>query len=231
MHHSPHSLRSVPLLLLSVLLAAALAAGCGNEAPPMGSAIRNRDSLPVMLTRGVSKMISDSGVMRYKVVAEEWAVYDKTTPPRWEFNKGAFLERFDDRFKTNMHVTADTAVLYDQNLWKLRGHVLLRDDAAKVLLRTNELYWNMRTGELASNVYTRLVKPTEEIEGNWFRATVINRQLTSYHVRQTKGFMPMSDYGGGPSAPSAAEAGDTARHDSVVLRDAPSSHPRSQSEQ
>ena len=163
----------LPLSLTALLLAAGLTAGCGNDAPPTGSPLTGRDSLPVMLTRGVTKLISDSGIIRYKVVAEEWGVYDKTTPPRWEFNKGIFLERFDDKFHANMHITADSAKLFDQNLWKLRGHIVLKDDAAQVVLRTNELYWNMRTGELSSNVFTRLVKPTEEIEGNWFRATAI----------------------------------------------------------
>lgn len=224
MHHNP--LRTIPFTLLGAFLAAALTAGCGNEAPPMGDVVRQRDSLPVMLTRGVSKLISDSGVMRYKVVAEEWTVFDKTTPPRWEFNKGIFLERFDDRFHANMHITADSAKLYDQNLWKLRGHILLKDDAAQVVLRTNELSWNMRTGELASDVYTRLTKPDEEIEGNWFRATVVNRQLTSYHVRQTKGFMPMNDQAGTASPQPAATPADTAAADTVVLRDAPSAHPK-----
>ena len=187
----------------------------------MGNSVQNRDSLPVMVTTGVSKLISDSGIIRYKIVAEEWKVFDRTNPPRWEFNKGLFLERFDDKFKTNMHVTADSAVLYDQNLWKLRGHIVLRDDAMHTILHTNELYWNMRSGELSSDVYTKLIKPDEEIEGNWFRATVVNKQLTRYFVKQTKGFMPMSANAG---ASPAAQTSDTAQIDSSALREAPVSH-------
>ena len=221
------TIRLFPVAVLFLSASALLFTGCGNDAPPMGSAVRNRDSLPVMLTRGVTKLISDSGVMRYKIVAEEWGVFDKTNPPRWEFNKGIFLERFDDKFKANMHVIADSAWLYNQNLWKLKGHIVLKDNAAHVVLRTNELYWNMRTGELSSNVYTRLIKPDEEIEGNWFRATVVNRQLTSYHVKQTKGFMPMSEYSeGGGSA--AVETSDTLVQDASPTREAPASRPRQQ---
>ena len=40
---------------------------CDNGGPPNGSAVRNRDSLPMMVTYGVSKLISDSGVVRYKI--------------------------------------------------------------------------------------------------------------------------------------------------------------------
>ncbi len=216
-------LRTIAFLLLSATIAGSILSGCANEAPPMGSAVQNRDSLPVMVTKGVSKLISDSGIIRYKIVAEEWKVYDRTNPPRWEFEKGIFLERFDDKFKTNMHITADSAVLYNQNLWKLRGHIVLRDDAMHTILHTNELYWNMHTGELSSDVYTKLIKPDEEIEGNWFRATVVNKQLTSYYVKQTKGFMPMSDTSGDTAAPQPS---DTAQVDSSAMREAPMSRPK-----
>lgn len=73
----------------------------------MGARVINRDSLPVMTTRGVSKLITDSGVVRYKIIAEEWRVYDRTTPPRWEFPKGLFLERYDDKFKVDMRFCAE----------------------------------------------------------------------------------------------------------------------------
>ena len=88
---------------------------------------------------------------------------------------------------------------------------------------SNELYWNMRTGALSSDVYTKLIKPNEEIEGNWFRATVVNKQLTSYHVKQTKGFMPMSDNAG---TTTASQPADTAQTDSTNFREAPQSRPK-----
>ncbi|MGM9694617.1 MAG: LPS export ABC transporter periplasmic protein LptC [Alloprevotella sp.] len=210
-------------LPLVILIASSLLAGCGSEAPPMGKAVQNRDSLPVMTTFGVTKLISDSGIMRYKIVAEEWRVYDKTKPPRWEFPQGLFLVRFDDMFKINMEVCADTATLYDQNLWKLRGHIVLNDLEAKTTVHTNELYWNMRTGELRSDVYTRLEQPDQKIEGNWFRATLQNKRLTRYHVKQTSGFMPANNYGetAAPAAPT-----DTAKKDTVPPREPTTPHAR-----
>lgn len=192
-----------------------------------------------MTTRGVSKLISDSGVIRYKIIAEEWRVFDKTTPPRWEFPKGIFIERYDDKFRVNLHITADSAWLYDQNLWKLHGHIELNDKEAQTHLTTEELFWNMRTGELSSNVYTRLVEPSQSIEGNWFRATIMNKKLTRYHVKQSKGYMPKGDTGGSaPASPVMSTAGsstssqDTPQSSTIVpsdstpLRNAPVSRPK-----
>lgn len=190
----------------------------------MGNAVTGRDSLPVMVSHGVSKLISDSGVIRYKLIAEEWRVYDKTTPPRWEFPKGIFLERYDDKFKVNLHITADSAWLYEQNLWKLRGHIVLDDQEAQTHLTTNELFWNMRTGEMSSNVYTRLTEPDQEIEGNWFRATIVNKRVTRYHVRQSRGFMPMGDLGGTSTSPQASS--DTSQTAPKPTRNGPTSRPK-----
>ena len=202
---------------------ALITGSCGNEAPPMGNAVTNRDSLPVMVTHGVSKLISDSGIIRYKMIAEEWRVFDKTNPPRWEFPQGIFIERYDDKFKVNLYITADTAWLYDQNLWKLHGHIVLHDKEAQSRLNTEELFWNMRTGELASDVYTRLTEPEQEIEGNWFRATLRNGRPSQYHVRQSKGFMPMnSSFTDSPTAPQ--QPGDTAVTDTIPLREGPTSY-------
>lgn len=218
--------------LLHLLLAASLSGGlasmtasCGNEAPPMGGAVNNRDSLPVMVTHGVSKLISDSGFIRYKMIAEEWRVYDKTNPPRWEFPQGIFIERYDDKFKVNLYITADSAWLYDQNLWKLHGHIVLHDKEAQSKLITEELFWNMRTGELASDVYTRITEPEQGIEGNWFRATLRNGRPTQYHVKQSKGFMPMHNSLTESPAP-APQPADTAATDTVPRREGPAKRPK-----
>lgn len=175
------------ILVLSVL--AAIAA-CGSETPPQAESVGMRDSASMMTTYGVSKLISDSGMMRYKLVAEEWQMFDRTVPPRQYFPKGIFLERYDNRFRVNMHITADTAWCYDQALWELRGRVFIQDDEQQTTFATEELYWNMREHRFYSNKYMRIRLPDRELEGDRFTS---DEQLTRYHISQSKGFMPMAD--------------------------------------
>ena len=59
------SMAMVMLLLFS---------SCSGRKKELGEAITERDSLPVMDTRGVTTLVSDSGVIRYRVNAEEWKV-------------------------------------------------------------------------------------------------------------------------------------------------------------
>lgn len=215
-------------LLLFLLLLAPIA--CTNDAPPMGKTVVGRDSLPVMVTRGVSKLITDSGVIRYKIITEEWRVFDRTNPPRWEFPKGLYLERYDNQFKVDLRFTADSAWLYQQKVWKMQGNVAFEDKASQTRLRTQELFWNMQTGEMWSDVYTTLKQPQQEIQGTWFRATLRDGRPTKYHVRQSSGFMPMGDMGSNGSASQGSQPADTASASDSVrqqpLRGAPQSHPK-----
>lgn len=199
----------VPAGLLWLALLMSLA-GCGNEAPPMGQAVTGRDSLPVMVTRGVSKLISDSGVVRYKIVAEEWHVFDKTLPPRQVFPKGIFLERYDENFRVNLHITADTAYCYNQNLWELRGRVFIENEENGTTFSTELLYWNMGEHRLYSDRHMHIVTPDRDLEGDWF---VSNEQMTKYEIRRSKGFMPVP----GDGIKASPAVGD----DSLPPRDAP----------
>lgn len=194
-------LRLISACLLAGVFSGLLA-GCGNDAPPMGAAVTDRDSLPVMVTKGVSKLISDSGVVRYKIVAEEWHVFDKTNPPRQVFPKGIFLERYDENFNVDLHITADTAYCYNQNLWELRGRVFIQNEENGTTFSTELLYWNMGEHKLYSDRHMHIVTPDRDLQGNWF---VSNEQMTKYEIRQTKGFMPVPAESGTTATPPAGD--------------------------
>ena len=80
--------------------------------------------MAVMQTSGVTTLISDSGVTRYRVNTEEWLVFDRKKPSYWAFEKGVYLEQFDSIFHIEASIKADTAYYYDkERLWKLIGNV------------------------------------------------------------------------------------------------------------
>ena len=82
-----------------------------------------------MTSYGVNTLISDSGIIKYRIVTERWDVNTIRKPSRWEFMKGIFFEQFDQQFHTEGYIQADTAWYYDQlKLWKLRGRVRIRND-------------------------------------------------------------------------------------------------------
>src|SRR5574344_1475977 len=119
------------LLGMCLLSGALLMVACTEETKEhTAHAIYDRDSVPVMTSYGVNALISDSGVIKYRIVTERWEVNQNVKPSRWIFNKGVFLEAFDEHFHIYSYLQADTAYYFDQNrVWELHGrvHVLTKD--------------------------------------------------------------------------------------------------------
>ena len=96
-------------IVLGAIVMLLLFPSCGGKKKAVGEAITERDSLPIMSTAGISTLISDSGVTRYRMNAEEWQVFDRKKPSYWAFEKGVYLEQFDSVFHVEASIKADTA--------------------------------------------------------------------------------------------------------------------------
>ena len=83
-------------LILLVALSALCA--CSEQKEHTAKAINPEDSVSVMISYGINTLVSDSGVMRYRIVAEKWEVNEIKNPPRWFFPRGLFMEQFDEKF-------------------------------------------------------------------------------------------------------------------------------------
>lgn len=84
---------------------------CSRGEKNLAEAITERDSLPSMKTLGVTTLISDSGITRYKIITEEWEIYDKKNPPYWAFEKGVYLEKFDSLFHIDASIKSRYSLL------------------------------------------------------------------------------------------------------------------------
>lgn len=166
---------------------------CTTDNKPNAPAVSENDSFPFMQSWGVSTLISDSGVIRYKIVAEEWNIYNSTNPPKWTFVKGLFLEKFDSTFHIDWFVQCDTAYCYNQNLWELRGRVFIRNMEGTEF-SSEELFWDMDRHEMYSNLFMTIRTPEKLLQGYNFRS---NEQMTCYHIQNSNAEMP---FGGDSSS-------------------------------
>lgn len=137
-----------------------------------------------MVTYGVNMLVSDSGMMKYRIVAECWEVNQAKNPSRWIFEKGLFLEQFDSKFHVEAYIQCDTAYYFDQEkLWELRGRVRVRNIEG-LRFSSEELFWDQNKHELYSYKYSRLVTPDREMEGTYFRS---DERMTKYTITNSKG--------------------------------------------
>lgn len=182
---------TVSSVLVTALFMALMS--CTKQKEHTAPAIYDRDSVAMMTSYGVNTLISDSGVIKYRIVAERWEVNQTRNPSRWIFEKGIFLEQFDEHFHVQSYIQCDTANYYDQKrIWELRGRVRI---LTKEGLRFNseQLYWDESKHELYSYTWSKLVTPERTLEGRYFRS---NEKMTRYYVSNTSGSFERGDLTG-----------------------------------
>ena len=146
------------LIICLVLLTASCAiVSCSEEHEHTAPAIHDRDSVPVMTTYGVNTLISDSGVIKYRIVTEQWDInQNKDNSSRWTFNKGILLTQFDLKKHVVGYIQCDSAVYSDRDRrWQLHGRVRILT-AQGLSFYSNELYWDERNHEMWSYTYSHL---------------------------------------------------------------------------
>jgi LPS export ABC transporter protein LptC len=160
-----------------------------------------------MTSFGVNTLISDSGITRYKIVAEEWIIFDKKNPPYWAFEKGVYLEKFDTLFNIDASIKADTAYYHEKKkLWELRGNILIRSQRGDKF-QTQLLFWDEKMEKVYSDKFIQIEQEDKIISGYGFES---NQNLTEYEIKNTTGVFTVED-----TAPIMTQKTDSLQNDSI----------------
>jgi len=174
-------------------------AACNEAVSHTAPAVNDRDSASMMVSYGVNTLISDSGVIKYRIVTERWDVNTIKNPTRWTFDKGIFMEQFDENFHIEGYIQADSAWYYDQNkLWELRGRVWIRN-VNGLIFNSEELWWDGIRHEFYSHKFSRVVTPERTLEGTYFRS---DEHMTHYEVTNSVGSFQSEDMEGDSQQPA-----------------------------
>ena len=200
-------------LFISHLSFLILFAACSEQREHTAPAVNDRDSASMMTSYGINTLISDSGVIKYRIVTERWDVNTVRQPSRWTFERGIFMEQFDEQFHIEGYITADTAWYYDQlKLWELRGRVYIRN-VNGLRFNSEELFWDGIRHEFYSHKFSRVVTPERTLEGTYFRS---DEHMTHYEVTNSVGSFVASDMESEPE-PSQPAAGTAASGDTTKV--------------
>ena len=176
-----------------------LLVACSEQQSRTAPAVNERDSASTMVSYGVNTLISDSGVIKYRIVTERWDVNTVKNPPRWTFEKGIFMEQYDPQFHIEGYIQADSAWYYDQQkLWELRGRVYIRN-VNGLVFRSEELFWDGMKHEFYSHKFSRVVTPERTMEGTYFRS---DERMAHYEVTNSVGSFQAADMEPEPAQPA-----------------------------
>ena len=163
---------------------------CSGNNKNLAEAIAENDTVPSMKSLGVTTLISDSGITRYKIVAEEWIIHDKKKIPYWAFEKGVYLEKFDTLFHIDASIKADTAYYYEKKkLWELKGNVQILSQRGDKF-QTELLFWDEKKEKVYSDKYIQIEQEDKIIRGYGFES---NQDLTEYEIKNSNGIFTVED--------------------------------------
>jgi LPS export ABC transporter protein LptC len=176
----------VGVIALAALLI--LPVACQSDQPQYVRKFKNRATVPGMFTDSVTMLISDSGVIRYRVTSEVWKIYDKAPDPYWYYPRKVYFEKFNDSLRTESMVQSDTAKYFtNRKLWELRKNVKiinLRGDK----FETSLLYWDQLSRRIYSDSFIRIEQDGLVMKGYGFES---NEQLTIYKILKPTGDLPV----------------------------------------
>lgn len=177
-------------IALWVIVVLFLLFSCKEEVKTASLSTAEADSIAFMSTYGVSTIISDSGRISYKVEAEEWHMFEKRNPPYWAFEKGIYLEKYDDSLRVETTLRSDTAYYYDkQGLWQLFGNVRITTAKGERIF-THKLFWSSDSGRIYSDSYIKIEQRDQVTEGIGFSS---NQNMTVWEILNTTGIYPIEE--------------------------------------
>ncbi len=174
--------KSITTAFLAVVMLLTFAS-CRKEKKEFVPSFSNKDSVPEMDTRGMTMLISDSGVTRYRIKAEVWQVFDRKKDPYQYFPKGIYLEQFDTLLHVEATVESDTAWYYtDAKLFELRGNVKVMNRKGEKF-SGEELFWNEKTHLVYSD---KLIKIESDSSYTYAYGFESDQSMTKYIIRDPR---------------------------------------------
>lgn len=175
---------------IAIPMVAVVLSSCHKDVRLRAEAVNDRAGMPVLDSRHITTLISDSGVIRYKIKAEHWRIYDKAKPAYWEFPEGVYLEQFNSAQRVVTSLQADYAY-YDKEaqIWRLEGNVHSENRDGEQF-ETPLLYWNQKTERVYSDTTIKITKATSIISGVGFDS---NQEMTQYTIQNPTGIIPLEE--------------------------------------
>ena len=201
--------RCTPERIGVLVVGLCILSACSKKKVEMQNLQVNPDSLYSVRTLSLNTLISDSGLIRYRMTAPELLVYERSDRNEWVFPKGLLLRPYDTA-QSQVFIKADSAIRRPQHEeWELIGHVIVQ-------------------GPQGQRLTTNFLVQGRELRGSHFNA---KDDLSWYEIYDNKGTFEFEEkplgQGAAPvssQAPTSSTTQVTATADS--LRRAPGSTKR-----
>ena len=140
-HGSINYLKGIAIVLLTIVMPLSFLPSCGSDNKDLVEVAFDPQTSYTSKETGINALISDSGVTKYKAIAQTRLYFGKASKPFYYYPDGIYLEKFDTLFNIEAVIKADTAYYYEsQKLWELKSNVDITNlDGER--FETSQLFW------------------------------------------------------------------------------------------
>ena len=183
-------IKRIMVMVLLIMLLIGMVSCNRRDARLQSEAIVDRSAVPVLDAESITTIISDSGIIRYRIKAQTWKMFDKADTPYWEFPDGIFLERFNMQLESDATVEADYAYYNEpEERWMLRGNVKALNLEGETF-ETPLLFWDQKSESIYSDSSIVITRESSIIKGIGFRS---NQSMTQYTILHPTGVFPIEE--------------------------------------
>jgi LPS export ABC transporter protein LptC len=152
-HNGLSSYKQVFYLLIAFVF---LLPGCKNDLEKI-QLFSEEAMIPNLSGKNVQVLRSDSGLLKFKLVAPEIKRYDNVEDPFVEFPKGIDIYFLDSVQQVKTHITAKYAIQYtEQHLYYARDSVVAENTETGEWISSEEMYWDEKKGIVYSEKFTTI---------------------------------------------------------------------------
>ena len=154
------------------------------------SAVANKENVPNLVVKHLETIISDSGLVTFRVETAELLQYDSNIDPYSEFPQGIHITSLDKNLKMNAEIKGNYAkYLKKKQLWLLRNDVKATNYQGNVI-NTEELYWDMGGHKIYSDKFIKISSDKEIITGVGFES---NEDFSKYRILKINGILNLQE--------------------------------------
>jgi LPS export ABC transporter protein LptC len=130
---------------------------CENNIEVINS-LTNRKELPFVSANNAEGVYSDSGKVKFKMIAKEYEMYVNVDKPYTLFPKGLTVYLYDSLMQIESVINAQYAIYHQkEKLWEARNDVEAKNVKKNEQINTEEMFWDQNKAIIYSNKFTRIV--------------------------------------------------------------------------
>ena len=171
-----------PIFLLLIIFSLFNSACTGPKEEEI-DAVEDRSTLPGLSVSKITTVISDSGVTRYRIAADDMEIFDRKKEPYWEFKKGLYFERFDHKLKVDANFRSNYAKYYERKrLWEFKGKVKAINIDGQ-MIESELLFWDQNQKKIYTDKPVKITRLDDITYGAGFES---NETMTKWRIKQAQ---------------------------------------------